>query len=125
LYFTCALVLVSLGILKSFNGPHGGVVKKAGNYSIESKNLPASFCAWLLDKKSNALSNKNVTCKVRFIYADSSNVDAELIKMGSDGFTTTTSFQGYTICRVTFNIGNEDVSAKFENETALVSKDKR
>lgn len=121
-YFTFVLLLISFGIFKSFQGPHGGTVKKAGKYNIEVKNLPAAFSTWLLDHKLKSMSNENVTCQVRFLFADSTHVDADLVKLGTDGFTTTTAFDNYSTCRVTYTAAGEKITAKFDNETILVKK---
>jgi hypothetical protein len=123
IYATFAMGLASIGIYTSFDGPHGGVVKDAGRYKIEMTSLPTHFSTYLLDNASQPISNKGLTCKAQFIFADSTSVDAELMPLGSDGFETKSLVGYFHSCRVTFIAKGESISAVFENEGVMVKKE--
>lgn len=124
IYATFALGLASLGVYVSLNGPHGGVVKDAGRYKIEMKSLPGHFSSYLLDQHTQPMSNKGLTCRVKFIFADSTMVDADLVPFGSDGFEAKSQIGQFQSCRITFMARGENISAVFENEGVLVKDDK-
>jgi uncharacterized protein YxeA len=123
------LLLIALLFLIGFEfyqpsvGPHGGIVKLAENYNIEMKNPYGNFYAYLLDKKLKPVSNKGISCEVKFFFADNTNMDAVLKPQGDDSFFTETTAR-YQSCRVTFNVFGKIVSAKFENENPMVQKNK-
>ena len=120
IYATFAAGLASLGVYTALNGPHGGVVKPAGKYNIEMKSLATHFRAYLLDEHTHPLSNKGITCKVKFMFADSTLVDADLTPFGGDGFESTSIVGNFQSARITFNVRNESVSAVFANESVFV-----
>ena len=105
-------------------GPHEGVVKPAGDYNIEVKNSFTNFYAYLLDKKNKPISNKGITCEVRFIFSDNTGISTSLIPYLEDGFTTEKMMPEFYSCRVYFNIQGKSVSAKFENKNTIVQKTK-
>ncbi len=123
IYATFALGLASLGIYTSLDGPHGGVVKDAGRYKIEMKSMPTHFSTYLLDHTTQPISNKGLTCKAKFIFADSTMVDADLIPFGADGFEAKSLVGYFQSCRITFMAKGEAISAVFENEGVMVKKD--
>ena len=125
-----ALLLIFIFVLLGFVhyqpsiGPHGGTVKQTENYNIEMKNPYGNFYAYLLDKKLKSISNKGISCEVKFFLADNTNIDIVLKPQGDDSFFTETTVQ-YQSCRITFNLFGKMVSAKFENETPMVKKNKQ
>ena len=114
-------LLVSLNLFQSPNGPHGGVVKPAGNYQIEMKNPYGNLYAYLLDVESKPIRNRRVTCNVRYYFPDNTTTDVDLKPFGDDGFTAETTIKFYS-CKITFNLQGKSVSAKFENENPIVQK---
>ncbi|MBI4944969.1 MAG: hypothetical protein HY840_01055 [Bacteroidetes bacterium] len=127
--FPTLLIVITLGLIgfrlyQSSLGPHGGTVKHAGNYNIEMKNPYGNFYAYLLDKKLKPISNKGVSCEVKFFFSDNTNTDAVLKPQGDDAFFAETMFQ-YQSCRITFNVFGNVVSAQFSNETPMVQKVKK
>jgi hypothetical protein len=115
------LLLVSLNIPQTSVGPHGGIVKVAGNYNIEMKSPYGNLYTWILDYKLSPLNNKGVTCEARFYFSDNTIVDTRLKPFGEDGFTTTTA-NDFLSCRITYKVAGKSVSAKFENENVIVQK---
>jgi hypothetical protein len=108
-----ATVLVSWYCLTD-NGPHGGTLKKSGDYYIEMKNPEGYFFAYLLDKKLKTISDKNLTADVRFFMPDSTVVDIKL-SPGSDKSYTAKSIPGFIACKIIFKAGKNEISATFEN----------
>lgn len=118
------LVVLFSGTWQQPRGPHGGTVKAAGNYHIEMRNTFTEFYTWLLDKKMKTISNKGITCKVQFFFADSTSVDAELKPEGTEAFTTSTAVPAFSVCRVTYDLSGKEVTARFSNEVTLVKKNR-
>lgn len=102
-------------------GPHGGTLKKSGNYFIEVKNPNNFFYAYLLDKKLNTINNKNISGEVNFFMSDSTSFNVSLKAAVDDGFTCE-SLPGSNSCKVTFTVLGKAVSARFENPALLVEK---
>jgi hypothetical protein len=96
------------------NGPHGGALKKTGEYYIEMKNPEGYFFTYLLDKKLKTLQDKSITAEVRFFMPDSTIVDLKL-SPGADNSFTTKSVPGFVACKITFKAGNKEISAMFDN----------
>jgi hypothetical protein len=111
--FFIAAVLVSWYSLTD-NGPHGGALKKSGDYYIEMKNPEGYFFAYLLDKKLKTISDKNLSADVRFFMPDSTVVDVKLAR-GSDKSYTAKSIPGFIACKIIFKAGKSEISATFEN----------
>jgi len=116
-----AAIFVSPIIFQSSYGPHGGLIKPAGNYQIEMKNPFGNLYAYLLDKKSRTIPNKGISCKARYYFPDSTTTEIDLKPLGEDGFVTETTIRFYS-CKITFNLFGKSVSAKFENETPIAQK---
>lgn len=119
-----ALILISLKIFQSSDGPHGGTVKQAGEYYIEMKNPGGSLYAFLLDQDRKPLSNTGMTCKAKLFYPDNTSSEAEMGYFAADGFFIESVPRYYTSCMILFNVSGKSVSAEFENETLFVDKKK-
>ena len=115
------VLLVSQNPFRSSTGPHGGIVKPAGNYQIEVNNPYGNLYAYLLDIESKPIKNKKITCSVRYYFPDDTTTDMDLKPFGDDGFMTETTIKFYS-CKITFNLQGKSVSAKFENESQIVQK---
>ena len=111
--------LVSLILFQRAAGPHDGVVKSAGEYKIEMKNSYPDFYAFLLDKKNIPVSNKGITCEVKFIFPDSSNIYTSLKPYGKEGFSLKSAALRFCSCQIHFITGGKTVSAAFENENPV------
>ncbi|MBA3680932.1 MAG: hypothetical protein H0W73_07160 [Bacteroidetes bacterium] len=99
-------------------GPHGGIIKKIQNYYIEI-NTPGKFIyTYLLDKKLNTISNKEVTCDVKFSLPDSTSFNLKL-KPHTDGGFIGENLNGFYGCIVTFTAFGKTLSAKYENASVL------
>jgi len=114
-------------ILYSYNknifkdiGPHGGRVKSAGSYNIEMKVASHNFQAFLLDNQLNPISNKGMTCEIRFFLCDSSTIDIDLKPFGDDAFMVESSLKGYYYYNVVFHVFGKQIKAKFEDENLIV-----
>jgi len=118
-----AVLIIAVTIFASWytspaNGPHGGVLKKTGDYYIEMKNPENYFFAYLLDKKLKTVSNKTILADVRFFMPDSTVVDVKLMP-GPDNSFTTKSIPGFTACKIIFKISDNEISASFENQVKI------
>ena len=124
---TIAYIILSL-LFFSFTeqiqqGPHKGVVEKAGNsYFIEFKYLNQEIHTYLLNKTYTCISNKGISCEIKFIYSDSTSYTQSLQPIGNEGFSTGFITSQFNSCRIIFNIAGKTVSAKFENQNPLVQK---
>ena len=118
--YCVTIALVSWNKLSS-TGPHGGTLKKAGNYFIEMKTVEKFFYAYLLDKKLKSIDNKNVSGEVKFFMSDSTNFNVSLKRNTDDAFTCENLARSNS-CKITFLVFGNSVSAKFENSALLVEK---
>lgn len=119
-----ALILISLKVFQSSDGPHGGITKRSGQYSIEMKNPGGSLYAFLLDGNQKPLNNKELACKAKLFYPDRTSSDVEMSRWGPDGFFIELIPRYYTSCMIIFNVSGKEVSAEFENETLFVEEKK-
>ena len=117
-----AALLISLKYLQPAYGPHQGIVKSGGEYNIEMKNSPQNFYTFLLDKKNNPISNKGISCEVRFVFADNTGVVKYLEPYGEDGFSLASGAPNFLSCRIYFNVLGKTISAKFENEVPIAKE---
>lgn len=122
-----ALLIVVIGVLYSMKnnsklpeGPHGGRIKEADNYYIEVKSVYSHFYVYLLNKEYKTVIEKNTTCEIRFFLYDGSTLDIPLKPYAEGGFTMDYYSMDYNSYRIMFNVAGKSVSAKFENENALV-----
>lgn len=100
-------------------GPHGGILKKTGNHHIEINGSDRNFYCWLLDENTKSISNKNISCDVRFFFPDNTILDSEARPFGEDGFIIENS-NPFLSCQVTFHVQGQSVSAKFESISPVV-----
>jgi hypothetical protein len=127
-YLFSVLIFIAGWILTSWispqvkTGPHGGSVRQAENYLIEMKSVYPDFYAYLLNKNSESIGNKNVTCDARFYLNDNTTMDIELHRFGEEGFKAQLAVTNYNSCRITFHRGRNSFSAKFDNENAIVKE---
>ena len=116
--FWATLILLAVAFISWYThqttGPHGGMLKKAGNHYIEMKNPENYFYAYLLDKKLKTVSNNNILAEVRFFMPDSTVMDVEL-SPGPDNSFTTKSMPGFLACKITFKTSSDEISAMFDN----------
>lgn len=103
-------------------GPHGGRVQKAEIFNIETKVSYPYFYAYLLNEQYKPLGNKGMACEIKFTYTDSTSLDFPLKLYEEDGFVLESTVSDYNSYRVTFHAFGRTVSAKFENENAVVRK---
>ncbi len=120
-FLYCLTIALVSWSKSSPNGPHGGSLKKSGNYFIEMKNPDKLFYAYLLDKKLNTINNKNISGEVKFFMPDSTSFNVPLKAATDDGFTCE-SLPGSYASMVTFIIFGKSISARFENPALLVEK---
>lgn len=122
IFFVALAFFFGLWGLQSDTGPHGGIMKPAGiNHMIEMNSADNTFYCWLLDKNAKPISNENITCEVKFFFADSSIVDSKAMPFGKDGFTIEHTGIFFS-CQVTFNIQGKSISAKFESPGPIVKE---
>jgi len=124
LLLVTAMVLIAQTFSQTTVGPHGGTVQQVEKYQIEMKNPFPNFYAYLLDNKSKPISNKSISCNVRFFFPDNTSMDAELKQFGDDGFSLESATAKFYACRITFNVFGKNVSARFESESAIVQNNK-
>lgn len=126
-FFIVIFFLSFIAILYSYSriiyddiGPHGGIVKSVGNYNIEMKVSKPDFQAYLLDSRLNPISNKGMSCEIRFYLYDSSTLDIDLKPFGEDGFVMESGINGYHYYNVIFSFFGKQIRAKFEDENVIV-----
>ena len=117
-----ALLLISLKIYQTSEGPHGGTVKRAEGYNIEMKNSHEGIFTFLLDKNLKPINNKGISFRLKLFYPDDINTDSELKPFGEDGFFSESIPKYYSSCEITFHVSGKNISAEFENETLFVKK---
>ena len=122
LLIVISTAFISMDKFQVATGPHGGRLQQAEKFSIETNTYNSEFYAYLLDKQYKPISNKGVTCKIRFLFPDTTNLDFTLMPYQEDGFRIESSITGYHSYRLTFNAFGESISAKFENQITLVQK---
>lgn len=106
------------------DGPHGGTIKKSGNFFIEMKNPYERMYAYLFDRGMKPVSNKSVICNVRFYYNDSTSTDMKLEPFEEEGFVSASTVPDYATCKIMFNVGENIIEAKFDNSAFLVKTKK-
>lgn len=119
IYCLSLIFLIALWGMQLATGPHGGTLKKSGDYLVEMNSSDINFYCWLLDEKTNPISNKNITCSVKFFFPDNTILDSEAQPFGEDGFTIENTGK-FLSCEVTFHIRGKSVSAKFESSSPVV-----
>ena|ERR1700758_2649421 len=122
-FFFLILFFITLTIFARIiakpHGPHGGMVKKTGEYYIEMKNADRKIVTYLLDKKMNTISNKDVKGEARLFFSDSTTFDIPLKPSGEDEFTCSIPMDFYA-CKITFTAYNNLIFAKFDNPVKMV-----
>lgn len=121
LFILTTVTVVAVNIIQSF-GPHGGTIKQVENYNVEIKVAQSIFYAYLLDNKSKPLSNRGISCSVKFVFPDDIEVLKPLLPVGEDGFFIEAGSAEFSWCIVYFNVHGKPVSVKFENETLIAYK---
>lgn len=116
-----ALTLIAWHFSESSLGPHGGVVKQAGNYYIELKTESPYLYTFLLDKNTKSVSNKDVFCEARFVFSDKTDLNVTLLSYLTDGFSTRMVTEDYSSVQIYFNFHGEAITTQFENENLIAS----
>lgn len=126
LFIGIAAIIIPLKTSQTRLGPHGGKVKSAGKYAIETKISSEYIYAYLLDAKDNVTHNKGVSCQLKFLFFEKESVILHLKPYGTDGFITRSDLSGYQSYQVSFYLRNEFISTTFENENVnlIVKKQK-
>lgn len=117
-----ALVLISQNFFQSSVGPHGGIVKPAGEYNIEMKNIYPNIYTFLLNKNNKPIINKKLSCEISFLLPNKTIINSQLKPFGKDGFMMELGGLNYSSCRIFFNVSGKSVSAEFESENPIVKK---
>ena len=98
-------------------GPHGGRLKKVDGYKIECLGCDNYIEIYLFDSDTNAISNKEISGNVEFIYNEQAALISPLVHYGMDGFTAKIPVGTFLYYKpsLMFN-GRLLVTGKFENE---------
>jgi hypothetical protein len=103
-------------------GPHGGTMKKADDYFIETKTEDKTMLVYLMDTNLDDQSNKGISGDAKFfLAADSTTVRLPLQAFEEKAFRVET-IPAYSECTITFFIASATVSAKFENQHLSVQQ---
>lgn len=113
---------ISMDKIQTTTGPHGGRLQQVEKFNIETKTSYSEIYAYLLNKQSKPMSNKGISCEIRFFFLDGTDLDVTLKPYQEDGFKIESSISDYQSYRVMFNAFGKNISAKFENENAIVQK---
>jgi hypothetical protein len=122
LLLVAAVFTVSWNLLRQ-EGPHGGVVKKAGTYFIEVTNSEIDFSAYLLNKKMKSITGEDIKAEAKFFLTDSTTLTLPLTRGPQEAYSCQMT-ANYYICKVMFNVSGQEVSAKFENPAQIVGGSK-
>jgi hypothetical protein len=115
-------LFISMNTFQPNTGPHGGRIQTADNFNIESKTSHPYFYAYLLNTKNKPVNNKDLACEIKFYYTDSTSLDFPLKPYHEDGFQLESTITDYNAYRITFHAFGRNISARFENENAIVQK---
>ena len=116
------LSMLSL-ILARPQGPHGGIIKKSGNYLIEMKVSENILSTYFITKKSKPVSVTAVSGEVKFSFADNADLIVPLKAITETRFICETP-SGFSECVITFNYLGKAISAKFSNTVQPASKNR-
>ena len=119
-----SIVFISMKTIQTSTGPHGGRVKKVENFNIETKTNYSEYYTYLLNNKNEPISNKGISCEIEFLFLDNTSLDFPLKKYQEDGFKLESSITGYESYRITFYAFGKAIATTFENESAIVKKNK-
>lgn len=111
-------------IFTDTEGPHGGKVKDAVHYNIESKVVSDTFYAYLLNKENKSIKNKGLTCKIQFFIIDGSTIEIPMNRYGEEGFTLEYFAHDFDTYSVIFKESGKVIQAKFESENLMAKKNK-
>ncbi len=118
-----ALLVVFTGsVFTDEKGPHGGRIQKVDNFTIEVKRDFSNFYVYLLDDQNKTITSKDMGGEIRFYILDGSTFDMKLKPYNEDGYTLAYEAAKFTSYRITFKLAGKEISAKFENENAMVKK---
>lgn len=117
-----ALLLVSKNFFQSPVGPHGGIVKPAGEYNIEMKNIYPNIYTFLLNKKNKPILNKKISCEISFLLPNNTIINTQLRPFAKDGFMMELGGLNYSSCRIFFNVSGKSISTEFESENPIVQE---
>ena len=118
--FMSLALFLNFGLGQTDTGPHGGQMKKAGNYLIEINNSGTRLYCWLLNENAKPIENKNIICDVKFYFPDHSVLDSRAEPLGKDGFSIKNAGL-YFSCQVRFRVHGKYVSANFESISPIVN----
>ena len=98
---------------EAITGPHGGRMKVAHGYKIESLGCDNYIEIYLFNEETDPIFNNGVTGDVKFFY-DNKTINTPLTKYGIDGFSAKISSPDFSHYKVTLNLNdNKIISADF------------
>jgi len=100
-------------------GPHNGPVAVAGDYRIETIGCDEYLEIYLYDKFMGPLLNYGITGDVKFFKNDNAGIGAPIVLYGNDGFTAKFPEYYFSYYKVTVNIKDLTISARFNNECTI------
>jgi hypothetical protein len=98
-------------------GPHGGVMKDAGNYHIELLVRDGKMTVYLLDEKANAISTSGITGTAILQFADQTSATVQLTSTKEAFEVKNEKSSQYTVAIISFKINGKSISAKFNNKS--------
>lgn len=124
-FFFILLYVATMGLVAYVaagdQGPHDGIVKKAGPYYIEMKTGEKKLFAYLLNRKLKTLGNAGIHGEVDLVFTDNTTQNIPLLAEKDSAFTCSVPAD-FTSCKVTFTITGKTVSARFSNPVKIVQK---
>jgi hypothetical protein len=116
------IIILTAWYPNQVGGPHGGTMKKADDYFIETKTVDKTMYVYLMDTNLDDQSNKGISGDAKFfLAADSSTVKLPLQAFEEKAFSIE-AVPAYNVCTITFVIQSKTISAKFENQRLTVQK---
>lgn len=101
-------------------GPHGGYLKKAGNYTIEMKTGFPFFYTYLLGNRNKPISNRIISCRVMLLLPDHTETQIVMRRYGEDGFFSEAADLPASAYWISFEVDGETVSARFDDINFIV-----
>ena len=122
LFLLITFTLIAIRLMQPAIGPHGGIVREAGQYHIEIRSEYTCLYVFLLDGKTVPIPNRGILCELRVLFPDNTDTRLLLKPYGTDGFFIRLGSQRFQTYKICFNVFGENVSTEFNTENLVVQK---
>lgn len=113
IFFSVLLMFIQTKAQDTLTGPHGGRIKVASRYKIETLGCDNFLEVYLFNEESEPIFNHGINGKVSFFY-DKKNQIYPLQPYGIDGFTCKITSPDFSHYEVSLNLLDKiHISASF------------